>query len=143
MPFNQIYMRKKMILSGICCLVAWSSTAIAAQDTLGNSNTLGTIWPQIESSFPGFAAKDAAIAVALQEERALQSRMLPQVKMQAQHSYGTFEGSSGGFFPQSGVFTASGNAGLRGSALPAHNFGSATGGWALMTAAQQGKAKEA
>jgi len=143
MPFNQIYMRKKMVLSGICCLVAWSSTAIAAQDTLGNSNTLGTIWPQIESSFPGFAAKNAAIAVALQKERALRSSMLPQVKMQAQHSYGTFEGSSGGFFPQPGFFNVSGNAGLRGSELAVNNFGSATVEWDLITFGKQGKEKEA
>ena len=91
------------------------------------------------SDYPGLQAKNAAVAVSQLEEQALKSSMLPQVKMQAQNSYGTFEGSSGAFFPQAGFFNVSGNQALSGSNVTANSFASATLEWEVLTFGRQQK----
>lgn len=117
-----------------------SNTLYAQQN---QPNTLGSLWPLVEANYPGLQAKNAAVAVSQLEEQALKSSMLPQVKMQAQNSYGTFEGSSGAFFPQAGFFNVSGNQALSGSNVTANSFASATLEWEVLTFGRQQKEKEA
>lgn len=95
-------------------------------------NTLGSLWPKVEENYPGVGAKMSAIDAAKLHERAVKGKMLPQVKAQAQNTYGTYEGSAGAFFPQAGLFNVSGatNA-LNGSSMAANTFGSATVEWDL------------
>jgi len=95
-------------------------------------NTLGKLWPKIEKAYPGVGAKISAIDAAKLNEQAVRGNTLPQVKAQAQNTYGTFEGSPGAFFPQAGLFNVSGatNA-LNGSSMAANTFGSATVEWDL------------
>ncbi len=97
-------------------------------------NTLGSLWSKVEESYPGVGAKTSAIDAAKFNERAVKSNMLPQVKAQAQNTYGTYEGSAGAFFPQAGFFNVSGSsATLDGSSTAANTFGSAIVEWELFS----------
>jgi outer membrane protein TolC len=96
--------------------------------------TLGSLWHKVEESYPGVGAKMTAIDAAKFNEQAVKSGMLPQVKAQAQNSYGTYEGSVGAFFPQAGFFNVSGATdALNGNAMAANSFGSATVEWELFS----------
>src|SRR5690606_36844590 len=96
--------------------------------------TLGSVWSKVEQNYPGVGAKISAVDAAKLNERAIKSSMLPQVKAQAQNTYGTFEGSAGAFFPQSGFFNVSGSTiPLEGSSTAANSFGSAVVEWELLS----------
>ncbi len=73
-------------------------------------NTLGSLWSKVEENYPGVGAKTSAIDAAKLNQEAVKGNMLPQVKAQAQNTYGTYEGSAGAFFPQAGFFNVSGSA---------------------------------
>lgn len=107
-------------------------------------HTLGSLWPKVEENYPGVGAKISAIDAAKLHERAVKSGMLPQVKAQAQNTYGTYEGSAGGFFSQPGFFNVSGatNA-LNGSTMAANSFASATFDWELFSFGRLRKENEA
>lgn len=97
-------------------------------------NTLGILWPKVEENYPGIRARALAVDAAELHERSVNSEMLPQVKAQAQNTYGTFQGSAGAFFPQAGFFNVSGSpAPLGGSSTAANTFGSATIEWELFS----------
>lgn len=107
-------------------------------------NTLGSLWPKVEESYPGIGSKIAAIDAAKLNERAIKSNILPQVKAQAQNTYGTYEGSAGAFFPQAGFFNVSGSAmPINGSSTAANTFGSATVEWELFSFGKLRKQNEA
>src|SRR5690606_22860571 len=77
-------------------------------------------------------------------ERAVKSGMLPQIKAQAQNTYGTYEGSAGAFFPQAGFFNVSGAANaLNGSSATANSFASAVAEWELFSFGKLRKENEA
>lgn len=106
--------------------------------------TLGDLWPEVEKNYAGVQAKRSAIDAATFHERAVKGGLLPQFRMQAQHTYGSYEASAGGFFPQAGFFNISGAAGaLRGSSLAASTFGSATVEWELFAFGRRRKESEA
>ena len=97
-------------------------------------NTLGNLWPKVEEKYPGVGVKNSAVEAANLNERAVKSGMLPQLKAQAQTTYGTYEGSAGAFFPQPGFFNVSGSGNsLNGSNVAANSFGSATIEWELFS----------
>jgi len=107
-------------------------------------NTLGSLWSKVEENYVGIGAKTASVDAAKLNERAVKSNMLPQVKAQAQNTYGTYEGSAGAFFPQAGFFNVSGStAGLGGSSTTANTFGSALVEWELFSFGKQQKQNEA
>jgi len=106
--------------------------------------TLGSLWPVVEANYPGIGAKAAAVDAARFNEQAVKSNVLPQVKAQAQNTYGTYEGSAGAFFPQPGFFNVSGTASLLGqSTMAANSFGSATVEWELFAFGKLRKENEA
>lgn len=107
-------------------------------------NTLGSLWPKVEENYPGVGVKSSAIDAARLHERAVKSALLPQLKAQAQNTYGTYEGSAGAFFPQAGFFNVSGagNA-LNGSGTTASSFGSATVEWEVFSFGRLRKENEA
>lgn len=107
-------------------------------------HTLGSLWPQVEANYPGVAAKNSTLEAARLNERAVKSDMLPQFKAQAQNTYGTFRGSSGGFFPQPGFFNVSG-APLETDpdATTASSFASATMEWEIFSFGRLQKQKQA
>lgn len=80
-----------------------------------------TIWAQNEkdnslsklfekaSSYPGLKAKAEGVKVAKFNHKITRRKILPEIEFQAQNTYGSYEGSSGGFFPTPGIFNVSGN----------------------------------
>lgn len=107
-------------------------------------HTLGSLWPKVEENYPGIGAKAAAMDAAKLNEMAVKSNRLPQVKAQAQNTYGTYQGSAGAFFPQAGFFNVSGSAvPLDGSSTTANTFGSAVVEWELFSFGKLRKQNEA
>ncbi|HAO08709.1 MAG TPA: TolC family protein [Chryseobacterium sp.] len=100
-------------------LITQQSVLYAQQESL-----LEKIWMETEKNYLGIQAAESAIESSQYNEEAVKSKALPQVKLQYQNTYGTLEGSSGGFFPQAGFFNVSGNRNT-GSTLASSNFGSA------------------
>ena len=92
----------------------------------GQQNSLlGKIWTETEKNYSGIQAAQSAIESSEYNEAAVKAGALPQIKLQYQNTYGTLEGSNGGFFPQSGFFNVSGNRNS-GSSTAANNFASAS-----------------
>nr|WP_294928737.1 TolC family protein [uncultured Flavobacterium sp.] len=107
-------------------------------------NTLGSLWPKVEENYPGVGAKMSAIDAAKFNQRAVKGNTLPQVKAQAQNTYGTYQGSAGAFFPQAGFFNVSGSAApLEGSSTAANTFGSAIVEWEVFSFGKLRKQNEA
>lgn len=107
-------------------------------------NTLGSLWPKVKENYPGVGAKTLAVDAAKLNERAVKSHMLPQIKAQAQNTYGTYEGSAGAFFPQAGFFNVSGPAmPINGNSTAANTFGSAIAEWELFSFGKLRKQNEA
>ncbi|ODS86033.1 MAG: hypothetical protein ABS46_01555 [Cytophagaceae bacterium SCN 52-12] len=107
------------------------------------AHTLGSLWPEIEERYPGAQARMSAVDAARLNERAVRSNALPQVRAQAQNTYGTYKGSAGGFFPQPGFFNVSGSVPADGSSVAANSFGSATVEWELFSFGRLLKENEA
>ena len=97
-------------------------------------NTLGNLWPKVEENYPGIGVKTTAMDAAKLHGRAVKGNMLPQIKAQAQNTYGTYEGSAGAFFPQAGFFNVSGlSMAVDGSPTAASSFGSAIAEWEVFS----------
>ena len=100
--------------------------------------TLGSLWQKVEHNYPGLQAQEALVASTASQKQAVKSQALPQLKFQAQNSYGTFEGSNGAFFPQPGFFNVSGNPNLLdGSDQTFNTFGSAVIEWEVFAFGKQ------
>ncbi|OQP44828.1 hypothetical protein A4H97_10735 [Niastella yeongjuensis] len=112
---------------------------LAQEDT----NTLGHLWPQVEANYPGIRSQQSAIEAARLDEKYQASNMLPQLKAQAQNTYGTYKGNAGAFFPQAGFFNVSGNTATDGSPLTANTFTSATLEWDIYAFGKLRKENEA
>lgn len=108
-----------------------------------NEHTLGSLWSKVEENYPGVSVKTSAIDAAKFNQAAVKGNMLPQVNAQAQNTYGTYEGSAGGFFPQPGFFNVSGSVPLDGSSTAANTFGSATVQWEMFSFGKLRKQSEA
>ena len=107
-------------------------------------NTLQRLWPEVAKNYPGIFAKDATIEAANYNEKAVKSDALPQAKLQAQNSYGTFEGLSGAFFPQPGFFNVSGsNTSSAGASTTSNVFASGTVEWEIFAFGKQHKRNRA
>lgn len=103
-----------------------------------SSLTLGNLWQKVEHNYSGLQAQNALVASSVSQKQAVKSQALPQLKVQAQNSYGTFEGSSGAFFPQPGFFNVSGNPNLLdGSDQTFNTFGSAVIEWEFFAFGKQ------
>lgn len=83
------------------------------------------IWSDAEKNYSGIKASQSAIESSEMNESAIRSNALPQIKVQLQNTYGTFEGSNGASFPQQGFFNVTGKrAGSSGSSSSANTFAS-------------------
>ncbi len=98
-----------------------------------SSNNLADLWRNVAENYAGIKAKQTAADAAALNERAVQSNRLPQIKAQAQSSYGTYNGAGGAFFPQAGFFNVSGDASLHGASLSSNSFGSAVVDWEVFS----------
>lgn len=126
------------ILWGVLVIV---SPSFAQQQ---KEHTLGDLWRKVEGYYPGIGAKQASVDASKINEAVVKTNALPQVKAQFQNSYGTYEGTSGAFFAQPGLFNVGGNARpLEGSSTVANTFGSATLDWEVFTFGKIRKEQEA
>ncbi|MDM1045726.1 TolC family protein [Myroides sp. 1354] len=133
---------KTIFRSATCLWLTCLSVTLYAQEP--RQHTLGNLWEQVERQYPGIQAQTALVASSASKQQAVKSQALPQFKIQAQNSYGTFEGSNGAFFPQSGFFNVSGNPNLLdGSDQTFNTFGSATVEWEVFAFGKQNQENKA
>jgi outer membrane protein TolC len=71
--------------------------------------TLKQSYESAIDKYPGLAIKEAQIKYAEYQAKRIKSNRLPQTNLQIQNTYGTFESSSGAFFPLPGMFNVNGN----------------------------------
>lgn len=116
--------------SALWCLAIVAVFPLYAQQ---KEHTLGSLWPKVEENYPGVGAKASSIDAAKLNWRVVKDNQLPQVNAQAQNTYGSYQGNSGGFFPQPGFFNVSGSTPLVGSSTASNTFGSATIEWELFS----------
>lgn len=90
---------------------------------------LGTLWEAVKTTYPGVNLQKSNVQSAQMDSRAVVGERLPQIKSQAQNSYGTHNGIMGAFFPQSGLFNVSGPADLPVSSWTPNTYASATLEW--------------
>lgn len=98
-----------------------------------SSGELNTLWEAVQQSYPGLKLKKTDVEAAKIEERTVLGERLPQLRAQAQNSYATFEGISGAFFPQPGLFNVSGANGLTGSSWTFNTYASSTLEWEIFS----------
>ncbi|MFZ6023619.1 MAG: TolC family protein [Bacteroidota bacterium] len=134
-------MIKYIVATALLWLAAVAAFPLYAQQQ--KEHTLGSLWSKVEENYPGVGAKTSAIDAAKFNQRAVKGNMLPQVNAQAQNTYGTYEGSAGGFFPQPGFFNVSGSVPLGGSSTTANTFGSTIVNWELFSFGKLRKQNEA
>lgn len=105
--------------------------------------TLSQAWELAYKSYPGLLEKSARIDEFEYHKKEVQSHSLPQMQLQLQNSYGTFEGSRGSFFPLPGIFNVSGgspNLLNDGSTATNSTFGSVLIDWRIFQFGKQRKA---
>lgn len=108
------------------------------------SNSLRDLWEKVAQQYPGLQAQSALVASTANQQQAVKSQALPQFKVQAQNSYGTFEGSNGAFFPQAGFFNVSGTPTLLdGTDQTFNTFGSAVVEWEIFAFGKQQQENQA
>jgi outer membrane protein TolC len=90
---------------------------------------LKSLWETVKSTYPGINHQQSKVTSAQMEARAVVGERLPQLKSQAQNSYGTHNGILGAFFPQAGLFNVSGPADVSGSSWTPNTYASATLEW--------------
>lgn len=83
-----------------------TSSALLAQDS--EKATLSNLYKKA-ASYPGLNAKTAGIEAAKIDYKITKREIWPELQLQAQNTYGTYEGAAGAFFPQQGIFNVSGN----------------------------------
>ena len=90
---------------------------------------LGTLWEEVKTSYPGIHNYEAQVSAAKFQANSIIGKRLPQLKTQAQNTYGTHNGIMGAFFPQPGLFNVSGNENLSGAEWTPNSYASATLEW--------------
>lgn len=106
--------------------------------------SLANLWNKTEQNYVGLHAKNATVEAAQQHYKSSKTDALPQLRIQAQNSYGSFEGSNGAFFPQPGFFNVSGNPdAFEGADNTMNTFGSAVVEWEVFAFGKQNQATKA
>lgn len=106
--------------------------------------SLKDLWNKIESKYPGISSQNSLVEAAELQEQAIKGERLPQLRAQAQNTYATYEGTTGAFFPQAGLFNVSGSNHLTGAKFSPNTYASATIEWELFAfGKQKNKAKAA
>lgn len=136
-------MRMKYTLQLSCLVLMAFATQVKAQQK--NILTLKEAFTEADRTYPGLAERVAAVGEYQIRKKEVQSKSIPQVQLQAQNSYGTFQGSSGAFFPVPGVFNVTGNNSPLGSEVQTtgNTFGSAVVDWKVFEFGKQRKAIDA
>lgn len=107
---------KTFLYIGVILSAGYSSTA----------QQLQSLWEEVKTSYPGVKVGEHKVVSAEKNQRAILGERLPQLRTQAQNTYATHEGTSGAFFPQSGLFNVSGSDALHGAEWNPNTYASAT-----------------
>ncbi|MGA9652144.1 TolC family protein [Pedobacter sp.] len=126
-----------------CYLILAGSSAVYAQDS--PYITLQQAFEQSEQRYPGITQREAVLSEFQLRKVETRARALPQLQMQMQNTYGSFEGNNGAFIPVPGVFNVTGNtADANGHVNAVSNtFASAVMDWKVFEFGRQRKAVEA
>lgn len=119
-------MIKQMKIAALSGMILTMSTHLKAQTEEG---LLHDLWNKVEGTYPGLASKESEINVALLNESVIKGENLPQLKSQAQNTYGTYESAMGVFFPQAGLFNVNSSNNLSGAVFAPSTYASATIEW--------------
>lgn len=88
-------------------VMGWANKESFAQAP--DSLSLPQVWEQAFSRYPSLESRQAAINEANINQKLVRNEYLPQVQLQAQNTIGTRNGSTGAFFPLTGIFNVSGS----------------------------------
>ena len=123
-----------MTRNKISILFSMLSFFYTSSAVFGQELKLEELWTEVKQNYSGITPRDYAIEASQINETATQGNRYPQVKVQAQNSYGSYESSMGGFFPQAGFFNVNGtNNPLFGSDASFNTFGSALVEWEIFS----------
>jgi len=101
---------------------------------------LDDAWKIALAEYPGISTKDAAIQAAVFNKKYATSHRLPTISMQLQSNYGTFNSTSGAFFPLPGFFNVNATAlNSDDHHLAGSTFGSLTFNWNVFQFGRQRK----
>lgn len=132
-------MKQKLYLMGLFVLLINVKSFSQSHDL-----TLSKAWERAFAGYPGLAEKEALIQESLYQQKEVVQDFLPQVQGQFQNTYGTFAGTSGGFFPLPSIFNVSGNnTNTQQPQTTANAFGSVLFDWKITEFGRRQKAVQA
>ena len=114
-------MKYGMLIMG-CFLLSYSLTCAQTSENIPLSKLY-----QEAATYPGIKAETSIIRTADYDYRLAKQEILPELNLQAQHTFGTFEGAAGAFVPLPGFFNVSGE-GINGNTA-VNTIASATLKW--------------
>ncbi|MGN6295876.1 MAG: TolC family protein [Ginsengibacter sp.] len=74
--------------------------------------SLEQVWQKTLSHYPSLASKKYQVEQQELNKKLVQKEKLPEINLQGQQSYGSYEGVSGALFPLPGIYTTSGTKSL-------------------------------
>ena len=95
-------MKYGMLIMG-CFLLSYSYTCAQTSENISLSQLY-----QKAAAYPGLQAEVSSIKSADYDYRLAKQKILPDLNLQAQNTFGTFEGAAGAFVPLPGFFNVSG-----------------------------------
>lgn len=93
---------KYLLTSGMLCLLGYTSAY--AQNKV---YSLEQLWQKTLHNYPSLSAKRKLVDQKEFQKELIAKDRLPGIHMQAQQSYGSFQGIGGAFFPLSGIYNTS------------------------------------
>lgn len=130
-------MKTPLYLTGVLLMLS----GISGYSQVHKELSLSRLWELTAEQYPSLAEKQAKIGASEYRKTELRNAAIPQVQLQLQNSFGTFEGTNGAFFPIPGVFNLSGKAASDqpGSGTTMNSFGSVLMDWKVSQFGKQQK----
>ncbi|WP_162303776.1 TolC family protein [Paracnuella aquatica] len=133
-------MKFKILASAAVSLLLGTHTAFSQKTTY----TLPDVWHRVLQHYPSLTARKEAIEVQALKKDLTRQAFLPDISVQAQHSYGSVKNIPGSFFPLPGLFTTTGGNKPQAAATAGANLNtSAVLQWNFLQFGRRQKAMEA
>ncbi|MCX2739009.1 TolC family protein [Pontibacter anaerobius] len=130
--------KRKLYLVGMFML---ASIYTHAQNSTPLS--LSEAWQLAFEHYPEFTEQKALIKASAYNKRAVKNSYLPNLQLQLQNTYGSYEGSAGGFFPLPGIFNVTPKPALENQPDATSSFySSAVVDWKIFEFGRRNKALE-
>lgn len=124
-------MYKISLLSGVLTLLSLFSYSQVKPLRLNEA------WEQAFLTYPSLKEKESLIRANQYNALRVKREAIPSVELQLQNTYGTFNGSSGAFFPLQGIFNVNGNSLQHPGATTANAYGSIVISWEIFQFGEQ------